>query len=232
MLAEEKKFQGALASFRDAMLATQVDWRMCETASFSGGGKDGVSNTFAAALWVLDYLFVLASYGCSGVNMETGVNHLGKISYYTPISDDLNGHYGAAPEYYGLLAFAQISDGGMSPVTVAANGINLTAWSVVSRGERALAIINKDNVQDADVSIAGIDITGSNVKPSARMSRGRVMRLTGPALNARDGIMLGGVSVAADGSWSGAKYEPVKVANDSASLHVPAASAALVWLSA
>jgi hypothetical protein len=58
------------------------------------------------------------------------------------------------------------------------------------------------------------------------------MRLTGPALNAKDGVLLGGVPVAADGSWSGAKYEPVTVANGSATLHVPAASAALVWLSA
>jgi len=40
------------------------------------------------------------------------------------------------------------------------------------------------------------------------------------------------VSVAADGSWTGAKTEPVKVANGGASLQVPAASAALVWLSA
>jgi hypothetical protein len=166
--------------------------------------------------------------------METGVNHLGKISYYTPISDDLNGHYGAAPEYYGLLAFAQLPMGGMSPVTVEANGINLTAWSVadISKGERTLAIINKDMAQDADVSITGIDMVGPNVKPNVRMTRGRVLRLTGPALNAKDGVKLGGVSVAADGSWSGAKYETVKVANGSASLHVPAASAALVWLGA
>ena len=232
MLAEEKKYHGALATFRDASNAIHKNWRMCETASFSGGGKDGVSNTFASALWVLDYLFVLASYGCCGVNMETGVNHLGKISYYTPISDDLNGHYGAAPEYYGLLAFAQLSDGGMSPVAVAANGINLTAWSVVSKGERALAIINKDTAQDADVSITGIDMVGPDIKPNARMMRGRAMRLTGPALNAKDNVKLGGVSVAADGSWTGAKTEPVKVANGGASLQVPAASAALVWLSA
>jgi hypothetical protein len=233
MLAEEKKFQGALGSFRDAMLATHIDWRMCETASFSGGGKDGVSNTFAAALWVLDYLFMLTSYGCSGVNMETGVNHLGKISYYTPIGDDLNGHYTATPEYYGLLAFAQLPDGGMSPVAVAANGVNLTAWSVmdIRKGERALAIINKDTTQDADVSIAGIDIAGPDAKPNVRMTQGRAMRLTGPGLNARDGVLLGGAAVAADGRWSGAKYESVKVANGSATLHVPAASAALVWLS-
>src|SRR3954470_3214751 len=149
LLAEDKKYQSALAIYRQASNAAAKPWRMCETNSFYGGGKDGVSNSFAAALWALDYLLVLASYGCAGVNMETSVNHLGKISYYTPISDDLNGHYGAAPEYYGLLAFAQLSDGGMSPVAVAANGINLTAWSVVSRGERALAIINKDTAQDA-----------------------------------------------------------------------------------
>lgn len=234
MLAEEKKFQGALATFRDASNSAHRDWRMCETASFSGGGRDGVSNTYAAALWALDYLLVLASYDCAGVNMETGVNHLGRISYYTPISDDLNGHYDAAPEYYGLLAFAQLPDGGMSPVAVAANGINLTAWSVVdiSKGERALAIINKDPVQDADVSITGIDMVGPNVKPHVAMRRGRLLRLTGPSLTARDGVTLGGVAVAADGSWSGAKYEPVKVTSDNATLHVPARSAALVWLGA
>jgi hypothetical protein len=43
--------------------------------------------------------------------------------------------------------------------------------------------------------------------------------------------MLGGAAVAADGTWSGAKHEPVKVAGGRASLHVPSASAALVWLS-
>jgi hypothetical protein len=233
MLAEEKKYQGALASFLAVMKATRLDWRMCETASFSGGGKDGVSNTYAAALWALDYLFVLASYGCAGVNMETGVNHLGWISNYTPISDDLKGHYGAAPEYYGLLAFAQMPMGIMSPVTVEANGVNLTAWSIPDirrKGGRAVTIINKDGSQDADLSIKGIDMVGPDIKPNVEMKQGRVMRLTGPALNARDGVTLGGVSVAADGTWTGAKHEPVRVANNSASLHVPAASAALVWL--
>ena len=234
MLAEEKKYQGALAAFRDASNAIHNNWRMCETASFSGGGRDGVSNTFAAALWVLDYLFVLASYGCSGVNMETGVNHLGKISYYTPIRDDVNGHYGAAPEYYGLLAFAQVAAGGMSPVAVEANGANLTAWSVkdTSTAQRVVVVINKDAAQSADISIKGINMEGPDIKPNMVMKRGRVLRLTGPALTARDGIALGGTGVAADGSWSGAKYEPVKMADGSASLHVPAASAALVWLSA
>ena len=61
--------------------------------------------------------------------METGVNHLGWISHYTPISDDLTGHYGAAPEYYGLLAFAQAAKGEQIAVNCDTGGINLTAYA-------------------------------------------------------------------------------------------------------
>jgi len=218
LLAQDKKFTGSLATFREAARAAGKPWRMVETNSFYGGGKDGVSNTYAAALWALDYLFVLAGYGCTGVNMETGVNHLGKISYYTPIGDDLKGTYAAAPEYYGLLAFAQIGQGDLLPVQCQTGGMNLTAYAVRKGRELCVAVINRD-AQETD---AAIRISGH--------TRGRVLRLSGPAPDARDGVMLGGAAVAADGSWTGAKYEPVRVANGSASLHVPAGSAALVFL--
>jgi len=222
LLTQDAKYQNALASYRQASLSVGKAWRMCETNSFHGGGKEGVSDTFTAALWTLDYLFVLASYGCAGVNMETGVNHLGRISYYTPIGDDLRGRYTATPEYYGLLAFAQMPSGNMARVIIEAEGVNLTAWAVTDmrRNELAIAIINKDAGQDAEVSVQ-----------AGGRSRGRTLRLTGPSLAAKDGVMLGGVEVAADGTWTGAKYEPVRVAGDGAAVHVPAASAALVWLS-
>ena len=60
---------------------------------------------------MLDFIFTLASAGCAGVNIETGVNQLGFISSYSPIGDDEHGHYWAAPEYYGMLAFAQYGGG-------------------------------------------------------------------------------------------------------------------------
>jgi len=66
MLQEEKKYQPMLVKFQAISESARIPWRMCETASFSGGGKAGVSDTFASALWALDYLFVLSSYGCSG----------------------------------------------------------------------------------------------------------------------------------------------------------------------
>lgn len=216
LLAQDKKFTGSLATFREAAKAAGKPWRMVETNSFYGGGKQGVSDSYAAALWALDYLLVLATYGCAGVNMETGVNHLGKISYYTPISDDLKGNYAAAPEYYGLKAFAQMPKGELVGVDCQTGGLNLTAYAVRNGRELGLAVINRDTQEtDATIRLSGY-------------KRGRVLRLTGPEPQAKDGVLLGGVT--ANGAWSGAKYEPVRVAHDRFALHLPAASAALVWL--
>jgi len=221
MLQEEKKYQPALARFQAISELSGVPYRLCETASFSGGGKAGVSDTFAAALWALDYLFVLASHGCQGVNMETGVNHLGRISYYTPISDDLAGHHGPAPEYYGLLAFAQFVGEEQIAVSCDANGINLTSYAVRLGGGRIrLAVINKDFGQDAAVEIAG---------PAAIMGA-RVMHLSAPSLSAADRITLGRAQVGKDGSWRGGRTDSVKVRGGKAQLSVAAGSAALVTL--
>jgi hypothetical protein len=216
LLAEERKYQPSLTRFQAAAKAAGKPWRMCETASFYGGGKAGVSDTFAAALWALDYLFVLSKYGCAGVNMETGVNHLGRISYYTPIGDDLHGRYSAAPEYYGLLAFAQAAKGDIVAAVCEAGGVNITAYAVrQSASELCLVLINKDQNSDATVALKGV--------AAGQM---RVMRLTAPSPSAMSGITLGGAAVDGEGKWSG-KNEKVRLAGG---LSMPAASAALVWL--
>ena len=187
-----------------------------DRAAFPAAARRASATRFAAALWALDYLFVLAEHGCAGVNMETGVNHLGWISHYTPISDDLKGNYGAAPEYYGLKAFAQMPKGELVGVDCQTGGLNLTAYAVRNGRELGLAVINRDTQEtDATIRLSGY-------------KRGRVLRLTGPEPQAKDGVLLGGVT--ANGAWSGAKYEPVRVAHDRFALHLPAASAALVWL--
>lgn len=221
MLQEEKKYQSALARFQAASQSIHVPWRMCETQSFSGGGKAGASDTFAAALWALDYLFVLASYGCSGVNMETGVNHLGWISKYTPITDDLAGHYGAAPEYYGLLAFAQAARGEQIALACDTGGINLTAYATRQNpGAMTLTVINKDMSRDATVAVAG----------AGALRHAQVTRLTAPSISSTNGATLGGATVAGDGTWKGGKSDPVRTANGKALLDVPAGSAALITL--
>jgi hypothetical protein len=222
MLQEGKNYEAVLAKFRSIADDAHLPYRLCETASFSGGGKSGISSSFAAALWALDYLFVLASYGCSGVNLETGVNHLGWISHYTPISDDLAGHYGAAPEYYGLLAFAQAARGEQIAVSCDTGGVNLTAYAT-RQNSRAmtLAVINKDLRQDAAVEVIG-----------AAPRQARVTRLSGPSLTALGGVILGGAPVSNDGTWKVAQAEQAQIANGKVLLDVPAGSAALIALTA
>jgi hypothetical protein len=222
MLHDEKNYEAVLAKFRSIAEAAHLPYRLCETASYSGGGKSGVSNSFAAALWVLDYLFVLTSYGCSGVNMETGINHLGWISHYTPISDDLARHYGAAPEYYGLLAFAQAAKGEQIAISCDTSGINLTAYAT-RQDSRALTliVINKDLHQDARVEVTG-----------AAPRQAHIARLSGPSLSALGGVTLGGAPVSNDGTWKGAQVEQAQIANGKVLLDVPAGSAALIALTA
>jgi hypothetical protein len=79
-----------------------VPFRVAEANSVSGGGMAGVSDTLAAALWVLDYSFELAVVGAVGVNWHsTGCNP------YSPIYDQYSacGGVRASAPYMGMLAF-------------------------------------------------------------------------------------------------------------------------------
>src|SRR5207237_8295844 len=47
-------------------------FRLSETNSFFHGGAAGASDTFASALWGLDYLHRWAAHGAAGLNFHTG----------------------------------------------------------------------------------------------------------------------------------------------------------------
>ncbi len=144
LLGVDPKLQPQLQQLRAASRSCGVPYRICEVNSFSGGGRPGVSDTLAAALWVLDYMFTLACNGCSGVNMETGVNQLGFISSYSPIGDDEQGHHSATPEYYGMLAFSLAGRGDLLPVESDALTPEIKAYAARPKeGGLVLTLINK-----------------------------------------------------------------------------------------
>jgi hypothetical protein len=57
-----------------------VTWRMTEGNTVYRGGKWGVSDVFASALWGVDYLFQLMSDGYCGVNLHGGSGHAQAVS--------------------------------------------------------------------------------------------------------------------------------------------------------
>ena len=145
--------------------------RMTEGNTCYRGGKPGVSDVFAAALWSADYSLLLATNGYSGVNLHGGTgksvaNSVGgslpgdallqasgetpeQIAahphpFYTPIAT-FGSDYRLEPVAYGL-KFAGSLSGGMLLKTefstkLQAMGVNATAYAAKLPGGRTSVII-------------------------------------------------------------------------------------------
>ncbi len=198
-----------------------VPFRINEVNSFYGGGKAGVSDTFASALWSLDYMFVLAAYGCDGINLETDINQLGWISHYSPIVHDASGQCHARPEYYGMLAFSLAGKGDLLKLNLSKNDINLSAYATRNeQGALWLTLINKDLSQDAELAAA---------LPEG-FTKAEVFRLQAPSAESQNQVTFAGTEVSADGSWTPGRPETVAIKEGAAHLLVPHASAVLLNL--
>ena len=172
----------------------------------------------AGALWALDYLYTLAYNGCSGVNMETGVNQLGFISSYSPIGEDAQGHSIARPEYYGLLAF-NFAHGQMLEVSVDTNSPMIKAYATTPADRTLqLTLINKGKT----ASVLHVETGGVSNSPA------KATRLLAPGVDASTGITLGGAEVSAAGLWKPMKSQTVPLQKGKMIIEMPAASAAMV----
>ena len=177
-----------LHRLRVASQRAGIPWRMCETNSFFGGGRPGLSDTLLGALWTLDYMLLLAQSGCAGVNMETGVNQLGFVSSYSPIQDDGKGHNSAGAPYYGMLAFAQAVRHGseITPVLLKPQMPEITAYALGQGGKvTAAVLINRSANTPVTVAL-----------PSLALRDVRAMRLEGATELSRENVRL------ADPAWT------------------------------
>lgn len=219
LLGVDPKLQPQLAQLSAASRDSGLPYRICEVNSFSGGGRPGVSDTMAGALWALDYMFTLAANGCSGVNMETGVNHLDFISSYSPIGDDEHGHYSAQPEYYGMLAFSHAAKGQMLSVESDANSPAIKAYATRPDPHAlALTLINKS----AGPATLAVD--------AGHGTRAAVMPLSAPAVDAKSGVTLGGAEVTPSGIWKPADLKKIVLREGKCTIELPAASAAVLQI--
>jgi hypothetical protein len=153
------KVQGMADIAKAAAKKMGVPLRMTEGNTCYRGGKPGVSDVFAAALWAADYSLLLASNGYTGVNLHGGsgpsvANSVGgslpgdtllrehgatpeQITthphpFYTPIGS-FGAQYVMEPVAYGL-KFAGLMSGGTfieSDLTgrLQASGVDATAYA-------------------------------------------------------------------------------------------------------
>jgi len=223
MLTHDNRFETRLKALEQLCRDNGIrGYRINEVNSFSSGGKPGVSDTFASALWVLDYMFMLVSCGCDGVNMETDINHLAFVSHYSPIVHDTVMNCSARPEYYGMLAFAMAGKGDLLKLNLDRGDINLSAYATKDdRGFLWVTVVNKDFSRDAAVEV----VLPETYKAAASF------RLKAPSMESKNQVTFAGAEVSANGKWKPKSPDKVTVDGGAAHLLVSHASAVVLRLS-
>ncbi len=194
LLAPDPRVPQDAAAVRESAARLHVPYRMTEGNTCYRGGKPGVSDVFAAALWAADYALHLASLGYAGLNLHGGNggkfvgNSLGghlsgedllkpgdpaqPRPFYTPIAH-MSGRYLAEPVFYGLKFAGAFAGATTVPVQLdygSATPPNATVYAaILPTGQRIVAILNKDAHRSLDLDLPGFSLS---------------QRLTGPSLTA------------------------------------------------
>jgi Glycosyl hydrolase family 79 C-terminal beta domain len=198
-----------------------LPFRLDELNSAACSGKRGVSDTFAASLWLLDTLFNVAAVGVDGVNLHTLPG-----AAYEPFTftDDSGGwHAFVHPSTYGAMMFDRAFPPGARLLSVSAPAGPVKVWATrAPDGHVRTVVINKQ---------AGTPVTVNLQLPqdSTPLS---AQELTAPSLAATTGVTLDGQSFGNStdsgrlaGPPSGATIQPLA---GSYSVQVPAGSAVMV----
>jgi hypothetical protein len=197
-----------------------LPFRVDEMNSVSGGGKTGVSDTFASALWVLDTLFNMASVGVNGVNIHTLPNAGYQLFNFSQAGNSWQAL--VHPEYYGMLMFAQAFPAGAHLLPVSVAGGPVKVWATAAPdGKTRVVLINKETTTPVTVQVNLANSSG----PAT------LERLTAPSVTATSGVTLGGqgfgnsTQTGALGPQQTASVQPLL---GSYAVTLPAGSAALL----
>jgi hypothetical protein len=239
LLGGNPKIVADMAEIEAVTRAHGLVYRMSEGNSCYRGGKPGMSNAFASALWAGDYMLQLASLGCVGVNLHGGRSQfltagLGdhtpgmdvaktpqamKSGFYTPIFSEPDSPVKAMPIFYGMLLANQFAGCELMNLDGKIEGANATAYAARAGSGFKIALFNKDELKAVDVSL----------RIPAKVRKATAWRLQAPSLDSTEGVTLAGAEIRA-GHWSPRVVEPVEVRNGAAWIRIPASSAALVMV--
>lgn len=185
-------------------ISNSLPYRLEEANNYFNGGATNVSNTYASALWGLDFMWWWAEHDAAGINFHTGdrvaAGYTLRPSKYTAFFSTTNG-YVIRPLAYGIKMFGLGAHGHLLPLTVDNSaGLNLTARAVMGDDQSVyVTIINKEH--DAGAQSAEVTLS-----PGAGFNAGSIISLTAPGndVSLTTGETLGGAAIQSDGSWSGA----------------------------
>jgi hypothetical protein len=168
-----------------------LKFRLTEFNSVTCGGKAGVSDTFATALWAPDALFTAIRAGVDGANLHVRENTVNAAFTIN------RGGLQARPLLYGLMMFTRTLGPQAQLVRLhlaAARSLNLSAWAVQVRGHILHVLL--------------IDKGSRTVRVDLRLpthATATVQRLLAPSPYSRSGVTLEGQQLNYAGDWTGAQ---------------------------
>ena len=139
LLDPNPKLAADLVTIMQAARSAHLPYRMSEGNSCWDGGKPGVSDTLASALWCADMMLQFAQAGAVGVNLHGGGN-----GFYTPIAGSISSGFTRRPEYFGMQFAGHFSGSTLLNTTFNSPSKRVTAYAALKDGRRQIAIINKD----------------------------------------------------------------------------------------
>ena len=200
----------------DVSKQSGIPYRMAEGNTCYAAGKADVSDTFAAALWVVDFMLTVAQTGATGVNLHGGGNGL-----YTPIAGSRSEGYSARPIYYGMLLLQQLLGSTLLRTNIESTGKNVAAFAAQSDRALQIVVLNRE----AEAMTYGIALPESHAERT-----GSVWRLEAPSVSSTRGIKLANATVQPDGLFRPAAIEHLRFCKNSATVKLAPYSAALVTI--
>jgi hypothetical protein len=193
----------------------RLRFRLTEFNSVTCGGRPGVSNTFATALWGPDALFELLRTGVDGVNL-----HVRTDTVNAPYRIDSRGFY-ARPAMYGLIMFVRALGPGarLTPIVMHRPIAHVKVWAVRTAGGQLHVLAIDKSARPVRLALA---LRGASGPAS-------VQRLLAPSVRDQHGVTLAGQRLNARGQWVGQRVvETLRRHRGVYRLALPRFSAALI----
>ncbi|HUE37026.1 MAG TPA: glycosyl hydrolase family 79 C-terminal domain-containing protein [Candidatus Acidoferrum sp.] len=196
------EYQKLYNGFAVNALANGLPYRLEEVNNYFKGGARDVSDTFASALWGLDFMYWWAAHDATGLNFHTGDRvssgfdmNPSKYTAYFSTSDGFN----VRPLGYGIKAFDLGGHGRFARATVSnPNKLNVDAYAVLGDDKDLyVTIINNEHGSGARDARIALSADG--------FSSGQMAALAAPNndITVKTGVTFGGAKINDDGSWNG-----------------------------
>ncbi len=221
--AASQGLANSIARYVGVAHARHLPLRIDEMNSVSCGTAPGLSNAFGSALWALDAVFQMARVGVDGVNIHTYPGAPYELFTFTHTDGKWSGF--AAPEYYGLLMFAQAAPAGAHLLHTSGALGNVRAWATrAPDGTIHVVLINDYTAQSRTIAVRIPGATGTAT----------LERLRARGVSARTGVTLGGQGFGTS-TTTGLLSRPsnattVTPANGDYSVTLPRSSAAMLTI--